>query len=320
MEVSRVVSNILEQLQQLDIEPLFRTDVGPALSFSELEAEIRGSRDICLTMLQSNLVAQDRKDRIRGFANQLVTHSKRALTLKPGSHEFNQDRPNLAQGFRNLWGQLEGYQAQAAFLLIRNVGSLTDNLAKGLSQVETLAGQVTTVLRDAEKALEAAKLASLNRAVTNLIDAYADEADKLAARARIWGILATGTAIGLLSLLGVFLYGAWNTATLTISQTLLRATALGLSYGLFYVCLRTNQAYRHMEVVNRHRVNVGRSFDAFLQAQPSKEAKDVFAYMVSANLLAFGKSGLLPRDPSVQGPFTSLQELFKGVAGRKESE
>lgn len=71
--------------------------------------------------------------------------------------------------------------------------------------------------------------------------------------------------------------------------------------------------------MNRHRVNIGRTYEAFKEAQPTDKAKEVMAALTAEHMLAFGKSGLLPRDLSVQSPVSGSYELVRSVLGPKET-
>ena len=73
------------------------------------------------------------------------------------------------------------------------------------------------------------------------------------------------------------------------------------------------EGYSHLEVVNRHRVNIGRTFEAFKAAQPTERAREVMAAITAEHMLAFGKSGLISKDPSVQTPISGFSDLMKAL-------
>jgi hypothetical protein len=99
----------------------------------------------------------------------------------------------------------------------------------------------------------------------------------------------------------------------TLPEALIRAVVIAAVFGVFTMCLRIYEAYRHLEVVNRHRVNIGRTFEAFKAAQPTERAKEVMAAITADNMLVFGKSGFAGKDSPNQGPLAGATELIKAI-------
>jgi len=99
----------------------------------------------------------------------------------------------------------------------------------------------------------------------------------------------------------------------SVPEAIIRAVVIAAIFGLFTLCLRIFEAYRHLEVVNRHRVNIGRTFQAFKEAQPTERAKEVMAAITADNMLAFGKSGFAGKDSPNQGPLAGAAELIKAI-------
>jgi len=187
-----------------------------------------------------------------------------------------------------------------------------------------LEDRVSKALEKAEKAEEIADRAegkargSANlTAVSQLSGAYDEEAKKCARSATFWGAAAALTALLGGFMIAFFLWEGFK-RQLHVEDAVLRGVAIASIIAVFNLVMRIYEAYRHLEVVNRHRVNVGRSFEAMKEAQPSDRAKDVMAAITAEHLLAFGKSGFIPGDKSVQTPLTSFSELLKSVLDRPD--
>lgn len=170
--------------------------------------------------------------------------------------------------------------------------------------------------RQAEEAAKAAREASGLTAVAGLSQAYQEEATVLARRSLYW--LALSAAI---AGFGVYLMSKYVAASLddefTLPGAVIRVIVIAAVFGAFTMCLRIYEAYRHLEVVNRHRVNIGRTFEAFKAAQPTEKAKEVMAAITADNMLAFGKSGFGGKDSPNQGPLGGATEIVKAILDKQ---
>jgi len=170
--------------------------------------------------------------------------------------------------------------------------------------------------RQAEEAAKAAREASGLTAVTGLSQAYQEEATALGRRSLYWLVLSAAIAG-----FGVYLMSKYVAASLddefTLPGAVIRVIVIAAIFGAFTMCLRIYEAYRHLEVVNRHRVNIGRTFEAFKAAQPTEKAKEVMAAITADNMLAFGKSGFGGKDSPNQGPLAGATELVKAILDKQ---
>jgi hypothetical protein len=170
--------------------------------------------------------------------------------------------------------------------------------------------------RQAEEAAMAAKEAAHLTAVTSLSEAYSDEAKVLRKRSLYWAaIMLLVAAVGSLAM--VLYVRESMTDKFTLPEAVIRAVVIAVIFGVFTLCLRIYEAYRHLEVVNRHRVNIGRTFEAFKAAQPTEKAKEIMAAITADNMLAFGKSGFAGKDSPNQGPLPGATELIKAILERQ---
>ena len=304
---------ILDELQNVDVEKVIRRDLGP-LSLSEVEREIRNTLSVLIALLESppgetpRSVLNEMNQRASSFKN----NWERALRLEAKQHDFATNRANTIEEFRRTWEEVGEHRGHA---LAQQIGDL-----KGLPEKARLVLEQTLVVKkEAESAAKAAKGAAELAAVSNLASAYQEEANTFKWRSWVWAVISLLAAGGGTVVMYIFVQESLKTQTFTLPQALLRAVVIAVIFGAFHLCLRTYQAYCHLEVVNRHRVNIGRTYEAFKEAQPTDKAKEVMAALTAEHMLAFGKSGLLPRDLSVQSPVSGASELVRAVMGPKET-
>jgi uncharacterized membrane protein len=189
----------------------------------------------------------------------------------------------------------------------------SDTLANPLQQLSATIKAAQEARRAAEEAAKAAQEASDLTAVTGLSEAYLQEARELASRSSRWAKISLCAVALALIAMSVFVWESVKTTAFSLPQAIIRAVVILALFGVFTLCLRIYESYRHLEVVNRHRVNIGRTFEAFKAAQPSDRAKDIMSAITAENMLAFGKSGFAGKDTPNQGPLPGIAELIKAV-------
>lgn len=171
--------------------------------------------------------------------------------------------------------------------------------------------------QEAEEAARAAKSMSELTAVTALSEAYDGEAKLFDKRSKYWIAISL-----LLAIIGAVVMYFYATESLidkfSAPQAIIRAVVILAVFGVFTLCLRIYEAYRHLEVVNRHRVNIGRTFEAFKAAQPTERAREVMSAITADSMLSFGKSGFAGKDSPNQGPMPGATELIKAILESKE--
>lgn len=212
---------------------------------------------------------------------------------------------------RSLWQQtLQRFP-------IPSIDTLKD-LSRTIAETRAAKTEAEQAAKAAEEAAKAAKDAATLTAVTNLAQAYQEEAETFKKRSLIWALLCVLIAVGIAGGIYVFIKESLTLgANFSVSIAVLRAVVLAVAFGIFSLCLRVYESYRHLEVVNRHRVNIGRTFEAFKAAQPTERAQEIMSAITAENMLAFGKSGFAPKDSPNQSPLTDFSDLMKSVLEKK---
>jgi hypothetical protein len=188
----------------------------------------------------------------------------------------------------------------------------SDTVRNSLREIGHTIAEAQNAKREAEEAAKAAKQASELTAVTALAEAYSQEVKVLEGRSKRWAVISLVIALVGGATMAFYVKESW-VDKFTVAEALIRATVIAAVFGAFTLCLRIYEAYQHLAVVNRHRVNIGRTFEAFKAAQPTDRAKEIMAAVTAENMLAFGKSGFGGKDSPNQGPLAGATELIKAI-------
>jgi hypothetical protein len=202
-----------------------------------------------------------------------------------------------------------------------------DEIVNGLGYTEplratrqTIAGMVADIGRakqQAERFAEDAKLASTATAVTSLSTVYAEEEKKLGGSARLWIFATCLAALVAIALICFFVLESKG-AQFGVPQAVLRVGALSVAAYGFALCLKNFNAYRHLQLLNRHRSNIGQTFAALLTAQPSPQAKDVLAAVTADQMVNFGRFSLTGKDTE-ENQTASMIEIAKSFLDTKKA-
>jgi hypothetical protein len=207
------------------------------------------------------------------------------------------------------------------FLFFSVPKSLWDTLLKQVGYSGELRASRETLLSavrnarqaedEATSAARAAKEAASSTAVTMLAQAFDHEATILKATSKRWLWAVLSLACLIIGLLLFYVVESFITRDFTIGQTVVRVTALGILFGGIGLCIRTYNAYQHLELLNRHRVNIGKTFDLFIQSQPSEGAKDVLAAFTAERMINFG--GGFPGKEGPESQLSFMTDLVKNL-------
>jgi hypothetical protein len=169
----------------------------------------------------------------------------------------------------------------------------------------------------AEEYARDAKAASSLTAVTTLSQAYHDEAIALNITSRWWLISAFFLALLATALMVFYVYESFA-REFTTGQTVLRVFVLAAVFAGLGLCLRYYSNYKHLQLLNRHRVNIGRTFEALKAVQPSDEAKNLLAAITAEQMVNFGRVTLQGKDAS-ETQFSIVAELLKTFIERQKT-
>jgi hypothetical protein len=185
----------------------------------------------------------------------------------------------------------------------------------------TLEGAVRDALRaksEAEEAARAAKEASSLTGVLTLAHAYMEETKTLEKTSQRWLGAAIVSAVLVITLIGFYVVESFWTPQFTVSQTLVRIVGLAALFGGFGICMRNYNAYQHLLLLNRHRVNIGKTFEVFKAAQPTDKAKEVLAAIAAQELIDFGRVNFPGKD-ATENQMSLVTELIRSLVEKPKA-
>ena len=221
-------------------------------------------------------------------------------------------------------GELQGDSGRG-FLAYVVAKSVWDDLLKNLgysSELRATQKSITKIIEDIEEAKKKAeqwaedtKQASMITAENTLSKVHQLEEKRLAKAARPW-IAATLASGGVgVWVIQIFLHQSLM-PQFGVSQAVLRVGVLSLiGYG-FGSWFRLYKSYKHLELMSRHRANIGQTFAALLTAQPSPDAKNLLAGITAHQMVNFGAFGLAGKDTE-DHQITTLVESMKSLIDTK---
>lgn len=192
----------------------------------------------------------------------------------------------------------------------KELGETRQNIAKFL-------GDIAEAKRQAEQWSADTKIASMVTAENALAKVHAAEEKKLRKAAWPWLVATIAAAAGVAILIWVFLEHSWG-SQFGVPQALLRVGALGVLGYVFAACFRLYRSYKHLELISRHRANIGQTLAALLTAQPSPEAKNVLAGIAAHQMMSFGGVNLTGKE-SDEHEISPLIELLKNLPEYKKT-
>lgn len=184
-----------------------------------------------------------------------------------------------------------------------------------LDHIGEIRGQSETVLEEVRKLAAKAGVATQATYFDDQATAYAAAADKWQTQT-YWMAGALGSFALLTWGLGYLMdppSDPYQAVQLGVSKVLIFST---LAFVLF-LSARTLMAHRHNEVVNRHRNNALKTFNALADAATSEQTREVVLTHASACIYAPQESGFTKPGAGQTGP--SLVEVLPRILGSQQS-
>lgn len=152
-------------------------------------------------------------------------------------------------------------------------------------------------------------------------DVFAEQVKEHKKGAKQW-LIATGLTGAILStFLIVFLFKYLRFGPeLNIYQTLhillYKTLALSVLYLSLHQCIKNYRAHRHLYILNKHRDNALRTFEAFINASSKdKDIKDTLLTIAARSIYSVNKTGYLTKDDQSIYNF-NLSEIIKQVSSK----
>lgn len=313
----------LVALQQLEPASIARRDtLGSSMDFTAVVPVVTGLVEL-FRQIPADLVRELPSE----HQSRVVAQAEACWNIIQATLAFDPARSSNASGERqSLIAQVNGQYSEALSQLAP-VLALSAARQRLLTDAEIKAQEILTAAMDASRDIQAVKEES-ERVIANVRDMaakagvseqapyFGQQAENNSSAAQNWLKVTYGTAIILI----VFALLTWwlgyeyppttpyATVQTSVSKVLIFST---IAYMLF-LSSRTFIAYRHNEVVNKHRQNALLTFNALADAASTEQTREVVLTHASQCIYAPQDSGFT-KSSAPQSP--SLIEIVPKVIG-----
>lgn len=321
MSEEETVEEAVKRIQDFEASQIARVeDLGRELAFTDAIEPISRISELFRQIPVANIseLSASAKDIVNRSAKDVSNIISQIRDFETKSENPHHRRQQLLETIRNKPDQLfDNLQNVISYLASRqrDFSGLADEARKARDDALREADEIRTRLKEAEKEanriLDEVRKTAAEEGVTQQAKYFHGEAETHSTKADKWQGYTIKTAIGLggfavLSLVGVYLLptpvNTYEAFQVGLSKILIFAT---IAYMLF-LCARTLTAHRHNVVVNRHRQNALRTFNALVEASSADSTRDVVLNHAAACIFApqetgFAKSGTpSPGSPLVE--------------------
>lgn len=189
-------------------------------------------------------------------------------------------------------------------------------IADGQDSIHQLSSEIQNVKSETEVALKKVRAAAAEAGVSQQAATFHEAANRYESLAKRWLRGSIGSALATIGV-GLLVVFVWNTVgdsgPIAFAQAVLGRTAVlaVLSYATV-TAVRMYRSNSHLAVVNRHREDALKSFNAFREGTHSDDTKDKI--LLAAAHAAFGQTatGLIGE----KADSGNTLEVFEGLFGR----
>jgi hypothetical protein len=282
--------------------------------------DILGHLNILPIELLPDSVAQQIRESIRNFL--AVINEIRKFSIEQGEPQSR--RQQLLSGLQGqadaVFTQTQGYIPFLAYQrgdITKNINDLSRAITDAKKLVVEAEGHVATKKTELDGIIKAAREASASVGVAHFTEDFRNEATAVQALARYWlfaTILGAGLTVAIAALM-IFFQPEKSDAAL-VSWHIPRIAIIAVLFTGTLWCGRIYKATLHQYVMNRHRANSLKTFQAFVQATPNEQIRDAVLLETTRSIFSISPSGYI--DPKADGgePSTHFLEVVRD-SGKK---
>ena len=189
-------------------------------------------------------------------------------------------------------------------------------IADASQSINQLSSEIQGAKSEAERALSEIRAVAAEAGVSQEAGTFHEAANRYESLAKRWLWGSVGSALVTIGV-GLAVVFVWNTggegsATALVQAVLGRAAVLAVLSFATLTAVRMYRSNSHLAVVNRHREDALKSFNAFREGTHSDDTKDKI--LLAAAHAAFGQTatGLI----SEKADGGNTLEVFEGLFGR----
>ena len=324
------LSKNLEVINNTQVDDLIRPELGRELNFESGRETFNRNLKLFKDLSNCNLenIPYNILNQLNNQAVDFITRLKKVKDFSANQTNPVTVRDSIVQEFHN--------QYQTYFTIIHPIISYSIRKGTDFEKLENQAKEivkklidiqgefqenVNSKLKESESILDKIRNAAANVGVAQHSTHFEEEANNnfKASRKWFWGtiviaILTIGWGIG-----SIFFYPNVNDTAKTIQYVVSKIIILSaLYYGLVWSA-KNFKALKHNYVVNKHRQNALKTFEAFVKAAgDDQQTKNAVLLQATHSIFSAQNSGYSSADSDSESP-NKIVEIIKNIASNANS-
>lgn len=316
------LKEVLPVFEQTNIADLRRSELG-VFSFDEVFDILSGLYTQLKNLSQQESILQDDTYIPQQFTDQLWEQINTFNNLSKQVREFDVKAGDPTPRRQNLIDEIRRFKTRAIVQLAPLVSlvqlrqldptNYSTSLQSMQSEVQSILKKLKEKDEDALKTLQKIKDVSASSGAEAYAHVFSGQANNHR-RVAWWWFAAAAIFFGIL--LVYLIYLLWNgigdstDIVHTIRDIALRVLFLIAIYFAIVHSIRNYNINKHLQVVNEHRQNSLKTFEAFLNAAANEEVKSAVLLQATKSIFDPGKTGYLHKEGQVSYSF-SIADIFK---------
>jgi CRISPR/Cas system CSM-associated protein Csm2 small subunit len=196
----------------------------------------------------------------------------------------------------------------------KNIEILTKSVQLANSTLEEAKKDIEKKSKEIDQIISIAREASASVGVAHFTADFSKEATDLEEKAKIWltatGVFASVTLLlALLSILFINIKDITTTQLIQLTTTKLLVLAILISATVW--CGKIYKANKHLSIINKHRANSLKTFQAFMKAAENNYARDAVLLETTKAIFSLSPTGYLDNESSQLDASTKVVEFIK---------
>jgi hypothetical protein len=318
----KALRQILSEFAGVNPSTVLRPDLGNELNFSalqeafdELRELVNHLRTLPLDLLTPHLadVAKAQLQNLRPQFQAVQQFSLRTSQRAPTAardqvaNTFVSETRNAISNLLPIIGYLGSFSYASTPSVIQDV---TEEAQGAMKEMKRMVAEMEVIV-------EAARKASADVSVARHAQHFSDEAKKHGGSAGAWlwvvGLSGASTvALAVIQWILVWRHHDAMNASQSAQVIFSKALVFSVIISATVWCGRVYKAYRHNEIVNRHRANALSSFEALAEGTDDAATKNAVLIQATTSIFSPQPSGFSDADSESAGP-SQLIELVRNI-------
>tara|TARA_Y100000310_G_C20570640_1_gene757825 strand:+ start:241 stop:1212 length:972 start_codon:yes stop_codon:yes gene_type:complete len=320
------MSKIFTNLSSMDIEKAIRKEMS-GLSFEDGKSELQSMKNFFTTLEDLNVdnfypdaelqTVKKQYDKFLELVNQLSNFDYHRTDTN-----IAQERQNLLNSITHQYGHIFNIEKMMLpYLYAKNhkYDEIFKKINESYQGIREQEKNINKVAKDSQEALDSIKTTTGDAVSLYYSKVFAIQASEHDGKAQPWFWSAVISGVVLLLVLIGWLYFAlsgkiktddwYNMMPILISKGLI----ISVLYLALHQCIKNYKTHRHLYILNKHRDNALKTFEAFVNASSKdKDVRDTLLTIAAKSIYNINKTGYLSKEE--QGNFNlTLNDIMKHI-------